>query len=293
MRKLLAAIVVGAFAVGVAGIASAAIIEVRSSVGSKLGFGAVTVTTATGVLTVNGSFGGSHLVTLRVAPTDPTDGDFTAATDPEVLITTAGVDTRDVFGEGGLFRDISGVATSGGGASGPLSQNQLAFAGVARICLLFSGCNITLPLILASNASGPVTPSNLGATRGIGVGGIVTVAPTTQGLSGVRVTLENAPWQISATTLLQNTDNGATITRMHHGFVHAVLSGTSSTAKPSGILRLVTPTQVYTKGIAASSDKIALFNTVTFHFVPEPGLLLLLGSGAAGLLLFGRSRMRK
>jgi hypothetical protein len=36
-----------------------------------------------------------------------------------------------------------------------------------------------------------------------------------------------------------------------------------------------------------------LFNTITFHFVPEPGLLLLLGSGAAGLVLFGRSRMRK
>ncbi len=290
MRKLLAAIVFVAFAVGMAGSASAALIEVRSSIGSKLGFGGVTVTTATGVVTVNGSFGGSHLITLRVAPTDPADGDFAASTDPEVLITTAGVDTRQVFGGGGNFFDISGNVTSGGLGTAPLTGNVLAIGGVSRICLLFSGCNLVLPLILSENG-----------TRGIGIGGIVTVAGTTMGGGqGLRVTLENAPWQIHTATLLNNVGpnntqlpQGATITRMHHGFVHAVLSGTSSTAKPSGILTLVTPTQVHTKGIAPQTDKLALFNTITFHFVPEPGLLLLLGSGAAGLVLFGRSRMRK
>ncbi len=235
MRKLLAAIVFMAFAVGVAGSASAALIEVRSSIGSKLGFGNVTVTTATGVVTVNGSFGGSHLITLRVAPTVPDDGDFAASTDPEVLITTAGVDTRDVFGGGGNFFDISGNVTSGGlGTGAPLTGNVLAIGGVSRICLLFSGCNITLPLILSENG-----------TRGIGIGGIVTVVGSVMVGTGVRVTLENAPWQIHTTTLLQNVGPnntqlpaGATITRMHHGFVHAVLSGTSSTAKPSGILTL-------------------------------------------------------
>jgi hypothetical protein len=30
----------------------------------------------------------------------------------------------------------------------------------------------------------------------------------------------------------------------------------------------------------------------SLHFIPEPGLLLLLGSGVAGLVLLGRSRMR-
>ena len=38
---------------------------------------------------------------------------------------------------------------------------------------------------------------------------------------------------------------------------------------------------------------ISLFTTLAIHFVPEPGLMLLLGSGVVGLALLGRSRMRK
>jgi hypothetical protein len=38
---------------------------------------------------------------------------------------------------------------------------------------------------------------------------------------------------------------------------------------------------------------VALFSTLTLHFIPEPGLLLLIGSGAVGLGLLGRSRMKK
>jgi hypothetical protein len=36
-----------------------------------------------------------------------------------------------------------------------------------------------------------------------------------------------------------------------------------------------------------------LFSTLTIHFVPEPGLILLIGSGVVGLGLLGRSRLRK
>jgi hypothetical protein len=32
---------------------------------------------------------------------------------------------------------------------------------------------------------------------------------------------------------------------------------------------------------------------MTLHFIPEPGLLLLLGAGVVGLGLLGRSRMKK
>jgi hypothetical protein len=36
-----------------------------------------------------------------------------------------------------------------------------------------------------------------------------------------------------------------------------------------------------------------LFSTLKVHFIPEPGMLFLLGSGVAGLVVLGRRRMRK
>jgi hypothetical protein len=44
---------------------------------------------------------------------------------------------------------------------------------------------------------------------------------------------------------------------------------------------------------SGSNAKIALFGFLNVHFVPEPGMLLLLGSGVAGLVLLGRHRMKK
>jgi hypothetical protein len=41
-----------------------------------------------------------------------------------------------------------------------------------------------------------------------------------------------------------------------------------------------------------SSVKIAILGELLVHFIPEPGLLVLLGSGIAGLLLLGHRRSR-
>jgi hypothetical protein len=38
---------------------------------------------------------------------------------------------------------------------------------------------------------------------------------------------------------------------------------------------------------------VPAFGFFNLHFVPEPGTLVLLGSGIAGLVAFGRSRARK
>jgi hypothetical protein len=51
--------------------------------------------------------------------------------------------------------------------------------------------------------------------------------------------------------------------------------------------------QVVTNLTNGSNQKIALFGFLHIHFIPEPGMLLLLGSGVAGLVLLGRHRMRK
>ena len=58
-------------------------------------------------------------------------------------------------------------------------------------------------------------------------------------------------------------------------------------------MQLITPNQVITNLPLGSSDKMGQFVVWVIHFIPEPGLLLLLGSGVAGLALLGRRRMRK
>ena len=77
------------------------------------------------------------------------------------------------------------------------------------------------------------------------------------------------------------------------GFVHGPASNTSSTALASGVVQLISPIQVLTIGVPGQNEKLALFGTIRIHFVPEPGLVLLLGSGVVGLALLGRSRMKK
>ena len=42
-----------------------------------------------------------------------------------------------------------------------------------------------------------------------------------------------------------------------------------------------------------SSDKMGAFMITIIHFIPEPGLLLLLGSGVAGLAFLGRRKLMK
>ena len=70
-------------------------------------------------------------------------------------------------------------------------------------------------------------------------------------------------------------------------------STTTSTAQPGGMLQLVTPNQIVTNIPIGSSDKVGSFVILVIRFIPEPGLLLLLGSGVVGLALVGRKRMHR
>ena len=53
----------------------------------------------------------------------------------------------------------------------------------------------------------------------------------------------------------------------------------------------MTPTLISTN--IGASAVIPSFATLTLTFVPEPGTLLLLASGVAGLAVLGRKRMSK
>lgn len=272
MRKSwqLAVCAVSAFALVLAsGQAGAKTIDWQGTLVLDLGVLGDFTGTGGGVATVNDSSGGNHLNTLRI-DNGITAGGTVPVTDPETTQTIVSVIVEDAALGAGTFGNISGV--------GPVSPNALPVSGLAKVCLVFVGCSSFLPLDVSQ---GPATA--------IGVGGVLTIG----GAGDIRISIEAAGWQLSASTKLTHTDNGAFETRMATGFIHGPASGTSSTATGSGVIQLISPMQVYTSGVPGNSAKIALFASLTVHFIPEPGLLLLLGTGVVGLAIVGRSRMRK
>jgi len=149
-----------------------------------------------------------------------------------------------------------------------------------------------LPLVLSQPTTVNGVPG--GGFNAVGVGGLVTAG----GYGGIRLSLQAAPWTIkTATALDQITPTGGPPRVMEtwvaKGWAHAPASTTTSTAQPGGMLQLVTPNQVTTNLPLGSSDKMGSFVIVVYEFIPEPGLLLLLGSGVAGLAVLGRRRMGK
>ena len=270
--------------------------------------------TGGGVATLNGTSGNipAHLDTLKLAASrgHVTGTDTNIVTDPE----TAGNGIAAViiqFQPGtGTLGPISGAIAS----QMALTQRVMPIGGVAKICLLSTVCSDFLPLLLTqpttngaryqvnTATANQLTPGGLKGKRlgvpgtgikGVGVGGLITVG----GFSAVRISVEAAPWTVkTATAIDQTSDNtGAmafhAVTRM--GFAHGPASGTTSTAQPSGVLQIVTPGQIRTNLSLGSNKKIGSITTLIVHFVPEPGMLLLVGSGVVGLALLGRNRMRK
>jgi hypothetical protein len=244
-----------------------------------------TVFTGTGVATVNGSGGGVDLTKLTQAggaatfpyPTPHSGGIFGTSTipltDPEnaTLITLIGTAHLG----GGTITGISGGAINGN-ATRPVP-------GQANVCILFPGCGSYIPVPLSQNN---------GAT-GIGVGGTVTANTFSPG-PGLKVSVIGGPWTIgvSSVTGVETKSHVESATTFTTGFIHGPASNTNSAAQASGVIQYVTASVVLTS-LNAPNDRQAQVAFARFKFIPEPGLVLLLGSGIAGLVLLGRSRMRR
>lgn len=214
----------------------------------------------TGLATINGSSGLGHLNTLRF-PGGFTSTSTVPLTDPGLPATLLSVQVKEQLASATLGQ-ISGGP--------PLSPAVMPMQGTANLCVIFTGCGLAIPIPLTSNG-----------TRGIGIGGSIT-PPT---FLGVVITLVGTIWtvgQISITTI-----NG-TGTVTAQGFVHGPLSNTSSTAKPSGVVQLVTPSLIFSN----LGPPIPVMSSLRLHFTPEPGEMALLGTGLAFLAAVARRRGR-
>jgi hypothetical protein len=224
-----------------------------------------------GVATVNDSSGSAHLSTLRLAGGISGSG-VIPITDPETTGQVKSIRVDPVRLGTGTLTGISGAP--------PMGQNALPIPGFARVCIFSANCATNLPLLLTLNSG----------NTGIGVGGLLTLG----GQGTIRISLEAAPWTLATVSGEHQTKGGNFVTLTRVGFVHGAASGTdSSTAANSGVIQLIAPQQVTTSGVVGNSTRQALFSTLTLHFIPEPGLLLLIASGVLGLGLVGRSRMKK
>ena len=256
----------------IAGQASAKTMEWHGTILMELWAGASVTNQGSGVATVNDSSGGAHLSTLRLA------GGITGSvvipiTDPETTGTMKSIRVETARLGTGTLTGISGAPPIAPPAAIPLP-------GFMRVCIFQANCAANLPMDMTLN----------NGKTGMGVGGLLTIG----GNGDIRISIVGAPWTLATVTGLNQTVGGNFRTMSRVGFVHGAASASdSSTAAPSGVIQLVTPQQVEMQGIPGNGTQLAMFSTLTLHFIPEPGLLLLISSGVVGLGLLGRSRMNR
>jgi hypothetical protein len=284
MRRVLGFCAAIAGILAVAGTSSARPVIWQGSLSTKIAELGEIAITGGGVATVNGSSAVfPHLTTLRIKGSrgNLSGTNTIIITDPNAAPTVRRIIVDASLGTG-TFRPFSGNSTANDDS---LTMNVLPVRGLAKVCVLSTVCTNFVPLVLT-----------VGGTRGVGIGGLITGMAHVLS-ANVRISIEAAPWTIKTATVVDQTDDNTgaaafqVVTR--RGFAHGPASHTSSTANQSGVVQLVTPAQVRTTITQGTNEKVGVIATLLIHFIPEPGLLLLLGSGVVGLAVLGRSRMRR
>jgi hypothetical protein len=185
-----------------------------------------------------------------------------------------------------------------GGTQGFTGQFVLGILGVAQVPFPLNvvgvGGQTNLPLgqgvIVATG--GPFITGKMKIT---GVTTNVISMPGRGGVTGVGVLLAPAATEEVKTF----TTNGGFITSNPGGnletLASVVVGGDSdlTSASAGGTVTLISPLRVNTGPLGVNNIPGVVTERLVFAAVPEPGTVLLLVSGAAGLVLIGRSRMRK
>lgn len=232
-----------------------------------------------GVATINASNGvvGVGVETLRLAASrGNVMGTTTLPVDPDVD-GLSGI-RLDVSLGTGSFANVESAANS----IAPLTRKTLPVYGIARFCFLSLDCSHFVDV-----------PLQQGPDTGIGVGGQLFAEK-----GAVRISIEAAPWTLKTVTVTDHVLTGGGVnvtvaTLMGRGFIHDPASNSTAEAQPSGVVQLVTPAQITTNLAFGTNEKIGWISVLKVHFVPEPGALLSLAAGVAGLVVLARTRRRR
>jgi hypothetical protein len=201
-------------------------------------------------------------------------GDGTSTTTPNVvtvptgaaaLPTTVTLTTRTVQGGAYNLRIAAKVNPLGAGSfSGTPLSGPLAAPGTLLATLTNYGNFLLISLPLTS-----------GGVNGVGLGGTVTGLDAQSNLWSV----VGGPWSTGPVQVFNTVGGAPTLTRT--GYDNRDAAGL-------GVVQLVTPIQ-----FSFAGNPVGTHGVLTLTFAPEPGNLLLLISGAAGILLTAPLRGRR
>jgi hypothetical protein len=238
------------------GVADAATLEWSGYITTPFGGGPPLVVTGTGVATISTTVvhGVEYIDGIRLGT--GLQGTATLpVTDPmsptlQTVRLTGGIEGNDLF---------------------TLENREIPVRGQLKMCIFFPGCAFYLPI--------PLTASS--GSVGIGIGGMITINGKARG-AGPKMSVQAAPWTVGVVTITNETENG-----VNTYTVKGIVSPIGATAELNGQIQLVTSMVVKSSGSLYEREYPL---TLRVRFVPEPGMLLLLTSGTAGLMLLGWCR---
>jgi hypothetical protein len=153
------------------------------------------------------------------------------------------------------------TAHNGTGSFQRPSGGVMPLVGVAKVCIL-----------------GPCSAATVNLQVPLSVIGTAGKTATVDG--PIALTVAGAPWTTGTAVV-------GTATAM--GFARGPAGQTSSTARASGEIQLVTPIFISTS-LGNDLAQVPAFGVLTLHFIPEPTTLVLLGGGLVATACLGRRR---
>jgi hypothetical protein len=301
MRKLFIMLLAAGLVFGAASQAGASTMDFHGSV--TIGFGSVppAVITSTGFMSIGTPVGSAEHHSAKWFPGGQNDTApvVVPITDPAVAnnLKAAIIDLTNT--STGQFAENSSTGGGWGGVQGS--------TGVTALCLL-ADPNLTdpanpfcpLPLFLPGQEH-----TNASGARGAGLAGTGIIAVSISAPIAVAISVKGDVWYQRKITLPSGALNASgtftpneegygvtAFTVNARGWVHGPASAPwSSAAQNSGVIQLISPLEIMVS--LGGSTFVPGFSTLKMHFVPEPGTLLLIGSGVAGVVLLGRKRMKK